>query len=177
MRSLWALSLLHCIYTMRLFLWLFPIFILFFSDLIMRFLVWTFVFYGSIFMLFINSESFQQVFLHIYIRTYIYFPLNPFLPPKHKTTRVRMLDAVTWITETFQFFKSFSSLCFILYCFYYYIFKFTDLYLLQCLMSDGWQNLAEKCSFQTCSHLKKLHLVDFYVAVYCYFIMSTISFV
>ena len=96
------------------------------------------------------QKVFSKYFPYIYTYIYIYFPLNPFLPPKHKTTRVRMLDVVTWITETFQFFKSFSSLCFILYCFYYCIFKLTDLYLLQCLMSDGWQNLAEKCSFQTC---------------------------
>ena len=60
-----------------------------------------------------------------------------------------MLDIVTWITETFHFFV------FLLSVFYFGLFlllylQVHYLYLLQCLMSDCWQNLAEKSSFQKC---------------------------
>lgn len=99
-----------------------------------------------IFMLFINSESFQQVFFHIYIFFSLWIP--SYLP-NIKIQELECLILSLELLKLFNFF-SLSPLCFILDCFYYCIFKFTDLYLLQCLMSDGWQNLVEKCSFQTC---------------------------
>lgn len=96
------------------FLWLFPIFILFFSDLIMRFLVWTFVFYGSIFMLFINSESFQQVFsIYIYVHIYIFLWIPSYLP----NIKLQELECLMLSRESLKPFSflSLSPLC-VLFC-------------------------------------------------------------
>ena len=53
----------------------FPIFILFFSNLIMRFLVWMFVFCGSIFFCFSLIQKVFSKYFSIYIYIYIFFSL------------------------------------------------------------------------------------------------------
>ena len=58
-------------------------------------------FWIYIFILLIKLGKFSaSIFPH-------FFFLNPSLPPKYETTWVRMLDIVTWITETFHFFLVF----------------------------------------------------------------------